>query len=263
VIDLHTHLLPGVDDGSPSIDASRVVLERFAAEGVTTVVCTPHLTASGTGAAASVRERHAALLADLAAAVPGGPRLVLGWEIMLDEPGVDLTGRELALGSSKAILVEFPRTSPPGNGAAELFRIRMSGAVPVLAHPERYWGCTVDAVREWRRCGAVIQMDAIMLFGKSPMSTVARELVAHGLVDCMASDNHADKRSLRAAHEWVAELAGEEQAALLTRENPRRILADEPTLAVAPLARRPGIGARLRELGRTFIAPRRNRETHA
>lgn len=257
MIDLHTHLLPGVDDGSPSIDASRPVLERFAVEGVTTVVCTPHLSASGAAEAASIREEHASLLAELAAAVPSGPQLLLGWEIMLDEPGVDLTGRELALGTSTAVLVEFPRTSPPGNGAAELFRIRMSGAVPVLAHPERYWGCTVDAVREWRRCGAVIQMDAIMLFGKSPMSVVARDLVTHGLVDCMASDNHADKRSLRAAHEWVAELAGEEQAALLTRENPRRILADEPTLPVAPLTRRRGMGNRLRELGRTLSGGRR------
>ena len=258
MIDLHTHLLPGVDDGSPSIEASRPVLEWFAADGVDAVVCTPHLSASGASEAAPIRERHAAILAELAAAVPAGPHLVLGWEIMLDEPGVDLTRAELALGSSKAVLVEFPRTSPPGNGAAELFRIRMSGAVPVLAHPERYWGCTVDAVREWRRCGAVIQMDAIMLFGKSPMSALARELIAHGLVDCMASDNHADKRSLRAAHQWVAETASEEQAALLTRENPRRILADEPVLPVAPLARRRGMGERLRELGRTLAGGRRS-----
>ena len=255
MIDLHTHLLPGVDDGSPSIDDSRPVLERFAADGVTTVVCTPHLSASAARDAAPVRARHASILAELAAAVPGGPQLVLGWEIMLDEPGVDLTAKHLALGTSKAILVEFPRTSPPGNGAAELFRIRMSGAVPVLAHPERYWGCTVDAVREWRRCGAVIQMDAIMLFGKSPMSVVARDLVTHGLVDCMASDNHADQRSLRAAHDWVAGIASEEQAALLTRENPRRILADEPTLPVEPLPRPRGMADRLRELGRTFLRP--------
>lgn len=257
MIDLHTHLLPGVDDGSPSIDASRPVLERFAAEGVEALVCTPHLQASEANRAASVREEHAAMLAELAGAVPGGPRLVLGWEIMLDEPGVDMTAPELALGTSKAVLVEFPRTSPPKHGGQELFRIRMSGAVPVLAHPERYWGCTVDAVREWRRCGAVIQMDAIMLFGKSPMSELARELVSEGLVDCMASDNHADRRSLAAARDWVTEIAGETLATLLTHENPRRILADEPTLPAAPLPRRRGMGERLRELGRTLAGGRR------
>lgn len=257
MIDLHTHLLPGVDDGSPSIEASVPVLERFAAEGVEAVVCTPHLSASGTADAARGREQRAAILAELAAAAPRGPRLVLGWEIMLDEPAVDLTAPELALGTSRAVLVEFPRTAPPGNGAAELFRIRMSGVVPVLAHPERYWGCSIDSVREWRRCGAVIQMDAVTLFGKSPLSVLARDLVAEGLVDCMASDNHADRRSLLAARTWVAEIAGEEQADLLTRENPRRILADEPTLAAAPLQRRRGMGDRLRALGRSLAGGRR------
>ncbi len=257
MIDIHTHLLPGVDDGSPSVDASRPVLERFAADGVVTVVCTPHLNASGAERAAAVREQNEALLTSLAAAVPNGPRLVLGWEIMLDEPGVDLTRRELMLGSSKAVLVEFPRTSPPDNGAAEIFRIRMSGVVPVLAHPERYWGCTVQAVRDWRRCGAVVQMDAVTLFGKSALSVLARELVSHGLVDCIASDNHGDRRSLLAARQWLVEIAGENHAHLLTSENARRILADEPMLPVPPLAARRRFGERLRDIGRSLAGGRR------
>ena len=257
MIDIHTHLLPGVDDGTPSVDASRPVLEQFARDGVVTVVCTPHLNASAAGKAAPVREQNDALLASLAAAVPNGPRLVLGWEIMLDEPGVDLTQPEVMLGSSKAVLVEFPRTSPPDNGAAEIFRIRMSGVVPVLAHPERYWGCTVQAVRDWRRCGAIVQMDAIMLFGKSPLSVMARELVTQGLVDCMASDNHGDRRSLAAARQWLVETAGESHAHLLTSENPRRILADEPMLPVEPLPMRRGFGERLREIGRSLAGGRK------
>jgi protein-tyrosine phosphatase len=133
----------------------------------------------------------------------------------------------------------------------------MSGAVPVLAHPERYWGCTVNAVREWRHCGAVIQMDAVMLFGKSPLSQLARELVTEGLVDCMASDNHADARSLAAARTWVADVASEEHADRLTRENPRRILANETTLAVDPLPRRRGMADRLRALGRVLATGKR------
>ncbi|HEX2780262.1 MAG TPA: CpsB/CapC family capsule biosynthesis tyrosine phosphatase [Gemmatimonadaceae bacterium] len=256
MVDLHTHLLPGVDDGSPSVEASRPVLQRFAREGVETVVCTPHLEASRARVAS--RARNEALLAQLAAAVPDGPRLVLGWEIMLDEPDVDLTRSELALGTSKAVLVEFPRTAPPGNGARELFRIRMSGATPVLAHPERYWGCTVAAVREWKHVGAVIQMDAVTLFGRSPLSALARELVKEGLVDCMASDNHADNRSLAAARRWLAEVASEQHAELLTRGNPARVLRDEPVVAAEPLERRRGIGARLREIGRSLAGGRRN-----
>ncbi len=244
MIDVHTHLLPGVDDGASTVEISRDVLMRFRGDGVETVVCTPHLEASR--ASVAPRSDYEQRLAQLSAAVPGGPRLLAGFEIMLDLPGADLTQAELRLGASRAVLVEFPRTAPPSQGTAELFRLRMSGIVPVLAHPERYWGCTVDQVREWRRCGAVIQMDAVMLFGRSPLSELARALLGEGFVDCMASDNHGDSRSLAAARDWVIESGNAEQAQLLTHENPRRLLADEPLLPVAPLARRPGFMDRLR-----------------
>lgn len=243
MIDVHTHLLPGVDDGSRSVDVSREVLQRFRREGVETVVCTPHLEASR--ASSAPRARYGAVLAELAAAVPDGPRLLQGFEIMLDLPGADLAAPELRLGASRAVLVEFPRTAPPAQGTAELFRLRMSGVVPVLAHPERYWGCTVEQVREWRRCGAVIQMDAVMLFGGSPLSDLARALLGEGLVDCMASDNHGDTRSLAAARDWLVETGNEAQADLLTRENARRLLADEELVPVAPLARPRGFIDRL------------------
>jgi protein-tyrosine phosphatase len=246
VIDLHTHLLPGVDDGSPSIEVSVPVLDQFAAEGVDVVACTPHLRASQ--ASSAPRARNEELLAALAAAAPNGPRLVLGWEIMLDEPGMNLGAPGLSLGSSRAVLVEFPRSGAPSNGASELFRLRMSGVVPLLAHPERYWGCTVEQVREWKRCGAAIQMDAVMLLGRSPLSALAHDLVAEGLVDCMASDNHADGRTLMIARKWLGEVGETGQADLLTQENPARLLADRELLPVPPLARRRGMMGRLREL---------------
>ena len=155
MIDIHSHLLPGVDDGSPSIAVSVPVLERFAADGVECVVLTPHLVASQ--ARRAPFEKHLAILETLRAAVSRGPELRLGWEIMLDEPNADLRASHLGLGGSSAVLVELPRTSVPAGAATELFRLRSAGSVPVLAHPERYWGCTVAKVAEWRKAGAVIR----------------------------------------------------------------------------------------------------------
>ena len=88
VIDLHSHLLPGVNDGSPSVAVSVEVLTRFASDGVETVVCTPHLRASK--AAEAPHAAYAAIFDTLAAAAPGPPSLLRGWEIMLDVPGIDL-----------------------------------------------------------------------------------------------------------------------------------------------------------------------------
>lgn len=246
MIDLHSHLLPGVDDGSPDLATSVAVLERFARDGVATVVCTPHLTASA--AAAAPYDHHRELLGTLAGAAPAGIALRLGWEIMLDRPGCDLRSPRLALGGSRAVLVEFPRAYLPVGTAEELRRLRTSGVVPVVAHPERYFGCTLATVREWRSAGAVIQTDATMLLARGPMTELAKALLAEGMIDCLASDNHGDRRSLAAARVWLEELGAEEHAWLLTHANAERVLGDQPTVPVPPLPIVRGMFHRLREL---------------
>lgn len=246
MIDLHSHLLPGVDDGSADIETSVAVLERFARHGIEVLVCTPHLAASQ--AASAPFEEHCAILAALAAAAPPKPALRLGWEIMLDRPGCDLRAPELSLGGARAVLVEFPRAYLPVGTTDELDRLRRSGIVPVVAHPERYFGCTVDTVRAWRDAGAVIQTDATMLLARGPMTELAKSLLAEGLIDCLASDNHGDRRSLAAARVWLEELGADEHAQMLTYVNAARVLANEPTIPVPPLPLARGMFSRLREL---------------
>lgn len=247
MIDLHTHLLPGVDDGSPSVEVSVPILERFARDGVEVVVCTPHLEASR--AARAPHEQYEAIFRELRARVPAGLTLLRGWEIMIDVPGINLEDRRLGLGGSAAVLVEFPRMNVPSAAGAELMRLRTSGLIPVLAHPERYWGCTPDLVRSWRDAGAAIQMDSSMLLGAPNASRLARALLSEGLVDCIASDNHGDRRSMAGAREWLIELGAIEQAEMLTRTNARRMLDGQPPIPVAPLpvAER-GMLSRLKQL---------------
>ncbi|MFN5580920.1 tyrosine-protein phosphatase [Gemmatimonas sp.] len=233
MIDIHSHLLPGVDDGSPSFAVSVPVLQRFCDDGVTTVVCTPHLNASK--AAEAPIERYREIFAELQRRAPAGIGLQLGWEIMLDTPHVDLTSRELSLGGSSAVLVEFSRGGLPRGATAELRRLRQSGRVPILAHPERYFGCTIDAVREWRTVGVVIQTDASVLMGRGAPAGLARAMLAEGLIDILASDNHGDHRSLATARDWLRERGGDEQVDLLTSRNARCILDDEAPMPVPPL----------------------------
>jgi protein-tyrosine phosphatase len=248
VIDIHSHLLPGVDDGSPTVAVSVEVLTRFASEGVETVVCTPHLRASK--AADAPHATYAAVFDTLIAAAPNPPILQRGWEIMLDVPGVDLTTPGLTLGSSTAVLVEFPRTGVPARAGEELFRLKMAGLVPVLAHPERYWGCTPALVRSWRQSGTVIQVDSAALLAGGRMGQLALALLEEGLVDILASDNHGDRRSLGAIHDWLSEQGAAEHATLLTEINPRRVLSNQAILPVPPVRVGQGLLARLRELVR-------------
>lgn len=248
MIDIHSHLLPGVDDGSPSVEVSVAVLNQFAADGVDQLICTPHLKASD--AAVVPDALYAERFAILAAAAPARPALLRGWEIMLDMPGIDLRAPFLGLGGSDAVLVEFPHSGVPTGATAELFRLRMSGLTPVLAHPERYAGCTPDLVREWRQIGVVMQIDALALTARGPMGLLARAMLAEGLADCLASDNHGDRRSLADARRWLEELGASEQAQILTSTNAGRVLAGQPVLPVAPVTVESGMVGRLRALFR-------------
>ncbi len=235
MIDIHSHLLPGVDDGSPSIDVSVPVLERFAADGVSVLVCTPHLNASQV--ASAPYQQHVQILEELRRAAPAVPQLLLGWEIMLDAPGADLTSKDLTLGDSRALLVEFTRGGLPRGATSELRRIARTGRIPILAHPERYFGCTLALVREWRALGVVIQTDASVLMGRGLPSELARRMLAEGLIDILASDNHGDSRSLGAARTWLLEAGAEDQLDLLTHRNAELVLGDEDPLPVPPFRR--------------------------
>jgi protein-tyrosine phosphatase len=246
MIDIHTHLLPGVDDGSPNADHSVRVLERLHGEGVQELVCTPHLNASK--AAAAPHERHAALLTQLRERVPPTLALHAGFEIMLDAREVDLTDNRLGLGGSRARLVEFPRRGLPEDATEQLLDVRSQGLVPVVAHPERYHGCTPETIAQWRELGAVIQCDAMALLGSGPMSDFARQMLEAGQVDILASDNHGDRRSLAMASLWLSEIGASSQSMTMTTDNPLLLLRGEPLRAVEPVSFQRGVFDRLREL---------------
>jgi tyrosine-protein phosphatase YwqE len=106
----------------------------------------------------------------------------------------------------------------------------------------------VAKVEHWRKAGAVIQMDTAGLLGKGRVAKISRELLEHGLVDLFSSDNHGDTRTLATARAWLLEVATPEQAALLTRDNARRVLNGEAPLPVPPLPPDTGLFARFREM---------------
>ena len=90
--------------------------------------------------------------------------------------------------------MEFPRRGLPPEATEQLLRARSQGCVPVVAHPERYQGCTIETIVTWRELGAVIQCDAMALLGGGAMTEFARAMLGAGLVDILASDNHGDRR---------------------------------------------------------------------
>jgi len=233
VIDLHTHLLPGVDDGAESTEQSVKVLRRFQDQGVTAVCCTPHLKASELAEAPCGDMDE--LLRELVAAAPSAPKLVRGFEIMLDVPNAQFTDRCLTLNATRHVLVEFGRLTPADASVDALARIKAQGLVPLLAHPERYASCSLEMAERWRGAGALLQLDATTLLGDTKRAERARDLLMAGHGAIIASDNHGDGRGLAIAVEWLEAHGAREQARLLAVENPGAILADVHTLDVPPV----------------------------
>lgn len=248
MIDLHCHLLPGVDDGSRSVAQSVRVLEKMQEAGVTAVCLTPHHTVGRL--ARGLPAAHDVAFAALSAAVPAGIRLHRGVELMLDRPvPPELRDRPgLTLGGSRSILVEFTSQAAIPSVANALHQIVQLGLTPILAHPERYRACTPQAVAQWKAVGARMQVDATTLLTGRGRGQRAREILMHGLADIIAADNHGDSRMIGTGFLFLCEAGGSYQADLLARKNPEAILSDGELEPVPPLPIKTGLLDRLKHL---------------
>ena len=237
-----------MDDGSRTVAQSAAVLARMAEQGVEGMCLTPHLLASA--APAGVPAGHDRIFATLEPVIPQGLTLYRGAEVMMDRPLDPRVGQDRAvtLNHTRYLLIEFPRLVTAHAVEQALIGVTATGLVPVVAHPERYQCVSVGLARRWKELGALLQVDGPTLLSGRSRGDRARQLVAHGLVDIAAADNHGDDRSLRPVLDTLTEMAASEQAELLLRANPGAILEDRPLEPVPPLSWRLSIVDRLRSL---------------
>jgi protein-tyrosine phosphatase len=192
VIDLHCHILPGLDDGSRDIEDSVAMARQAAADGIEVIAATPH-----------IHPRHAVLIHELAERVAVvnaelerrdvGVRVVTGGEVsepMLDElDEEDL--RRVSLGGGGWILLE-PRPGPLSDHLElAIDALTRRGFRTLVAHPERHAaGDFRERVEDLLAAGALIQVTAALI-AEGPAAPVMLELAALGLVHVLASDAHS------------------------------------------------------------------------
>jgi protein-tyrosine phosphatase len=263
IIDLHSHLVPGVDDGARSIADAMEGLGRMVARGVDTIITTPHLDGSLTRDPGALRERLATVDAAFgelqAAASRAHPTLTLmrGHEVKLDIPDPDLSDPRIRLGNSNFILVEWPRLLIPPETPPVLARLGSAGVRLLIAHPERYGGYDPELhlVEKWRKEGAFLQANfgsLIGRYGPAPRA-VAFRLLERGWVDCLATDFHGRphlRLFLDAARETFERLGAERAWDMLTQVNPERISRGDEPLPVPPVEGGRGLVDRIRSLFR-------------
>jgi protein-tyrosine phosphatase len=256
--DVHSHLVPGVDDGARTLADTLESVERMSTEGIRKIITTPHLDGSLTHTPRELLMRLEEVSAafDVAAEAVGQsfPEVEFrrGHEVMLDIPDPDFSDSRLRLAGSRFVLVEWPRLHlPPGTGDV-LGRIVDGGYRPIVAHAERYVGMDLNLAWSWREAGAFLQVNYGAFVGRygQKARTLALQMLRRGWVDYLASDFHgrADQNIYRGeACERISEIGGDEVLAYLCLTNPARILRDELPLSVPPLPPERGFWARVRE----------------
>lgn len=189
MIDIHSHILPGVDDGAQDSEVARRMAERYREAGVAEVVCTPHMDAEHRDPA-PLREAFAAFQETMRS-VP--IRFYLGSEIYYYPCMADdlAAGKLLPFGESRTVLVEFS-TRQETEIADIVYDLGVAGYRPIVAHIERYWYLKKDDYFLIRESGGMIQLNAGAFAHEHAVKT-AKFLLKEKLVDAIASDAHDDR----------------------------------------------------------------------
>ncbi len=238
LVDIHAHILPGLDDGPKGLAEALLMCRLCAAQGVRTVVATPHLCDPRFDVKAEAVRRAVRELSNACRERGIDLEILPGGEVRLTPELLEAldTGRALTLADAgRHLLLELPLQVVPRIGGL-IFDLAMRGISPVLTHPE----CNFEAGRKPGRLaelverGCLVQVSAASLLGEfGPLAKrAARAFLEAGFVHVVASDAHSvcGSRSpaLAQAAELVVSILGEDGARELVCTNPGKIARGEP-----------------------------------
>lgn len=243
MIDLHSHIIFGVDDGSLDEEMSLAMLKKAAASGTQAIFATSHVLQAGEHPSwekllAGVRKlRFLVQEQNLALSIYSGSEVFMDWDL-LDELAADgsycLNGENWLKQEKHYLLVELPMHFLPEYADDFWYELRLKGVTPILAHPERYpeLMARTDKLLAWRKEGLLLQCNVGSFAGFFGEHTeqAAKLLLKNKLVDFLGSDAHrAEGRDtdMRAGARVVAELAGEAELKRIAEMNPRCVISGE------------------------------------
>jgi protein-tyrosine phosphatase len=235
VIDLHCHLLPGIDDGAPDLDTSLAMARVAVADGIRVTACTPHIYPGLYENDGDGIRKAVATLQMLLDRQGIALRLVAGADAHVVPELLDglKSGRVPTLAGSRYFLFEPPHHVAPPRLEETAFNAMAAGFIPVVTHPERLtWiESHYDIFRRMAKAGVWMQLTAGAVtgrFGRKPQYW-AEKMLDEGLVAIIATDAHrADKRPplLAEAREAAAKRLGADEATHLVCTRPQGILDD-------------------------------------
>ena len=237
MIDIHSHILPEIDDGPPDWETSIEMCRIAAADGITTMVASPHMLDGMYNVKREVIIASVDKLKDRLHQENINLTVLPGADIHVDIDFVDLLrqGKLVTINETgKYVLIEFPHDGLPPSVDKLLFSIQVAGVTPIITHPERHHLVQnrLNLVSQWAEAGNLIQITAASLTGEmgKPARECSLKLLKMGLVHLIASDAHsATWRSpgLSKARKIVTEILSEESADEIFIIRPQMIIDGE------------------------------------
>lgn len=201
MIDIHTHVIPNVDDGSPNLETSLEMIKHEISIGVDTIYCTPHHIYHRYEKSIAEIKANFQLLKEAVEKENLPVKLYLGQEICYthreDILGMLKAGKLLALNNTNRVLLEFSFTREPEDLLDIIYNFSVNGYEVIVAHVERYEWMTYEKVEALISEGAKIQINSNAVIGLTTWKEkrFVKKLLKHDLVDYVASDTHSFRPS--------------------------------------------------------------------
>jgi protein-tyrosine phosphatase len=237
LIDIHHHLLFGLDDGSPDLETSVAMAKMAVEDGITHVVCTPHASGNYAYQPAENATRMTALR-DALAAEDIALTLGLGCDFHLSYDNINESladPTKFSINGTTYQLVELPDFGLPRTLTDTFYQMQLAGIIPILTHPERNPTLQRDTARliDWLRNGMLVQITAGSVLGHmgKEAERMSHRLLADRWVHFLATDAHnltSRPPKMKAAYNAVAKRYSATYADLLCIDNPRAVFHGEP-----------------------------------
>ena len=260
MIDIHSHILPDIDDGARTLDEALEMARIAAADGIQQMCCTPHMFngISDNPEPAEIRDRVSAFQE----AIGGeGLRVLPGNEVHVTHEIVEqaATNRVTKLNAKNYMLVEFPTMTVP-MGAEELFyRLQVNGVRPILVHPERnsQLQARPSQVANFVERGVYVQVTAMSVTGEfgPAAKACADSLLRHNCVHFLATDAHRTERRapiLSRGRDAAGEIIGQEKALKLVWDNPLAVVTGGVIQAEPPIPYTASVSKKTSFFGKLF-----------